>query len=105
MKYSKKEVSKVDQLITGFNNLKKHTARKTVPFEAYKARCRLCNKAEETGWHLAFECHFTRKEAKHLRANKIKHNWTAKQMVDFVNTDIIDQMLTERGALTLPQLS
>ena len=79
------------QAISGFNNLQLHTARKN-KLQDLNKNCRLCNKDEETGWHLAKEC--TSEKVK--EAQILDSEWTVKDIIRFIHHPVVDKLMSER---------
>ena len=55
-------------------------------------KCRLCNRDEETGWHLAKEC--TSKKVKEAQINN--NDWTARDIITFIHHPVVDKLMSER---------
>ena len=91
LKLSRFTISRAIQAISGFNNLQLHTARKSHSLNLNK-KCRMCNRDEETGWHLAKEC-----SSKKVKEAQIPgDDWTAKDIIHFVHHPVVDKLMSER---------
>ena len=93
LRLSKYLLSKVIQLVTGFNNMNHHTSRKTNP--DVTNTCTLCHKGDETGIHLATECSGVDPKYQF----KLGHNWTIQQLVALATSPAVARLLEVRGGV------
>ena len=85
LRLNKKTLSRVIQMITGFNNLRNHTGR----VNDTEKTCRLCKEKDETGWHLARECPKTQNI-------RLKEDWEVSNLAEWIAKDPIRTLLDSR---------
>ncbi len=94
LKLDKQTLSRLIQLITGFNHMNNHTARKAVDADLGADKCRLCKAGVEDAWHLATQCVVIR--AKVLDIFDPREGWTVPQLVEFSKIKEVALLLSER---------
>ena len=84
LKWNKRDLSKAVQLITGFNNMRNHTGRKTNS----PTDCRLCGQGKEDGVHLSREC------AK--ITEKPPQEWEPEDLRTLINNELVKGLMDKR---------
>ena len=85
LRWDKQTLSRAVQFITGFNNMRNCTGRKT----GMTRTCRLCGQSDEKGSHLAWEC----QETKGIHIGK---EWDPQSLRDFLTNDRIKYLMDKR---------
>ena len=93
LKLTKRQLSLVIQLLTGFNNMNNHTARISQSATT-DASCRLCGHGVEDAWHLATEC--TKIKSKVEKIFDPTVSWTVAQLMEFIELEEVTYLLENR---------
>ena len=93
LKLSKRQLSLVIQLLTGFNNMNNHTARISQSATT-DASCRLCGHGVEDAWHLATECTKIKSKVENIFDPTV--SWTVAQLMEFIELEEVTYLLENR---------
>ena len=93
LKLTKRQLSLVIQLLTGFNNMNNHLARISQAPDT-DASCRLCGHGVEDAWHLATEC--TKIKEKVESIFDPTKSWTVAQLMEFIELEEVTYLLENR---------
>jgi hypothetical protein len=98
LKLKKPVLSRAIQLMTGFNNMNNHTARKFFVKDLELAKCRLCKTGVEDAWHLATQCTAIRSKVEDIFDPR--ESWTVDQLVAFLEIPEVAHLMAVRHADT-----
>ena len=93
LKMSRSNVSKLSQMITGYNNLMYHLSNQEPMLSSL---CRLCENGTESFFHLIYECECTERLSLEIMGQEFyeeSHTWAVGRILEFSNIPAIDALL------------